>query len=72
MAKKKAKLKKWKVFGVVTGTKYLGEFEAATAEEAEQMAINDNGHVSLCHQCADECEDPEIHTCDVTEVEEQE
>lgn len=66
-----AKKKRWRVYGIVTGSKYLGEFEAETAEEAEQMAVNENGYVSLCHQCADECEDPEIHNCEVVEVEEE-
>lgn len=44
---------KYRVYGVVTGTKYLGVFEADTQEEAEQMALESNeNHVSICHQCA--------------------
>jgi hypothetical protein len=59
---------KFSVWGVVTGTKYLGEFEAATKEEAEQMAL-DGTHVSICHQCSRECEDPEVHQVHCEEVE---
>lgn len=61
---------KYRVHGKVVGGKYLGEFEAATPEEAEEMAIEENGGVSLCHQCADECEDPEVVECSVELVEE--
>lgn len=56
-----SEVKRWSVVGVVKGSKYLGEFEAATAEEAVQMALeSDAAWVSLCHQCSGECEDPEI------------
>jgi len=62
---------KYRVYGVVTGGKYLGEFEANTPEEAKQLALDsDEAHVSLCHQCCDQCEDPEIsdaHTDLVTD-----
>ena len=68
MAKKAAQKKRWRVYGIVTGSKYLGEFEAETAEQAEQMAMDESGFVSLCHQCAEECEDPEIHACESFEV----
>lgn len=62
--------KKWSVTGVVVGSKYLGVFEAETKEEAEQMALeSEKAYCSLCHQCTDECEDPEIDRC-VAELEE--
>jgi hypothetical protein len=49
---------KYKVYGTVTGTKYLGTFEAESAEVAETMALNsDVAYVNLCHQCFGECED---------------
>lgn len=50
---------KFNVWGKVVGTKFIGEYEAPTAAEAEQMAWKD-AHSSMCHQCAAECEDPEI------------
>ncbi len=50
----------WDVHARVSGTKYLGRFRAKTAEEAIELAIQANGRVSLCHQCAAECEDGEV------------
>jgi len=45
----------------VVGSKYLGEFEAETEEEAIEKGLESNAaHVSLCHQCSGECEDPTI------------
>jgi hypothetical protein len=55
-------LKKYAVYGVVTGSKYIGEVYASSSEEAKEKAFeHDNCHSSLCHQCSCECEDPEIH-----------
>lgn len=51
---------KFSVWAKVVGTKYLGQFEADTKAAAEEMAMeSDSASVSLCHQCNDECEDPE-------------
>lgn len=50
---------KFKAYGQVVGSKYLGEVEADTEEEAKRKAWS-LAHVSLCHQCSDECEDPEV------------
>lgn len=50
---------KYSVWGKVVGTKYIGEYEAENATQAEAMAWKD-AHSSLCRQCSDECEDPEI------------
>ncbi len=61
---------KYHVYGHVVGTKYLGEFEAETPEEAKEMAIEaEEAHVSFCHQCSRECSDPEIHEATVEEAE---
>jgi hypothetical protein len=52
---------RWNVYGAVTGSKYLGQFEADTEEEAIAKAEDsDQTYVSLCHQCSDQCGDPEI------------
>lgn len=52
---------KYRVHAAIGGSKYLGEFEAATPEDASRMAIeSDSGRVSLCHQCSDQCEDPDV------------
>ena len=62
---------KYKVYGTVTGTKYLGTFEAESAEVAETMAWeSDECCVSLCHQCFGECEDPEVTEVSAEEIEE--
>lgn len=62
---------KFRVSATVVGSKYIGEFEAETAEEAEVMAWQSgNAHVSMCHECTDECEDPEcseMHVAAVTD-----
>lgn len=52
---------KYHCYGVVVGSKYLGEVEADSEEEAEERALElESASVSLCHQCASECEDPQI------------
>lgn len=52
---------KYNLIGTVTGSKYLGTVEAESAEEAIEKAYKlDTCSISLCHQCTDECEDPEI------------
>lgn len=54
---------KFRVYATVTGGKYIGEFEAENKEAAIDAATqSDAACVSLCHQCASECEDAEIHT----------
>jgi hypothetical protein len=50
----------FRVYGVVSGSKYLGVFEAETKEEAIKLATPE-ASVCLCHQCSEECEDAEIH-----------
>lgn len=60
---------KYKVFGKIVGSRYLGEFEASSKEEAEEMALND-ATCSLCHQCSREIEDPEVVSAEAEEVQE--
>lgn len=61
-------MKKWKVYGVVTGSKYMGEFEAESASEAEAKAFDSEAAgVSLCWACAGECEDAAIEKVIVEE-----
>lgn len=60
---------KFRVHGRVVGTKYIGEYEAATAADAEALAWRD-AHSSMCHQCSSECEDAEIDELVVEQVEE--
>jgi len=53
-------MSKWDVYGEVRGNKYLGQYEADTKEQAEEMALKKNGDVAFCHQCSGECEDAEV------------
>lgn len=63
MAKKQ--LKKWSINAAVHGSKHLGVVEAATMEEAIAKGWElDTAYSSMCHQCGNECQDPEI--ADVT------
>lgn len=62
---------KFRVYGTVIASKYIGEFEAATKEEAEQMAWeSEEACVSVCHQCARDVDSPEIDHLVIEEVEE--
>lgn len=56
---------KWNVYGYVQGSKYLGEIEADTKEEAEKKAGEIDTWISLCHQCASEIDDPQITEIEV-------
>jgi len=58
---------KYRVYGTVMGGKFLGEYEADTKEEAEEMAW-ENADVSLCHQCSCECDDPQVTEITTEEV----
>jgi hypothetical protein len=60
---------KYRVYGVVTGSKYLGEFIADTPEDAVAEAMG-AGHVSLCHHCDSECEDAAIESAIAEPVDE--
>ncbi|MAK54693.1 MAG: hypothetical protein CML17_02380 [Pusillimonas sp.] len=61
----------FRVYGVATASKFIGEYEASTKEEAIEMAENDDGadfYGSLCHQCASEFEVGDIYECQADEV----
>ena len=51
---------KYSVNASVVGSKHLGVYEAENKEDAIRQAMDENGYVSLCHQCSSECEDAEI------------
>lgn len=51
---------KFDVFASVVGTKFIGTFDAETAEGAIALAEeSDETSVIFCHQCARQCEDPQ-------------
>jgi hypothetical protein len=59
---------KFKIYGIVTGSKYIGEVEAESKEEAIEKAWElEELYVSVCHQCVKEIEDPEIRDIQVEE-----
>lgn len=52
---------KYAAYAKVSGTKFLGYFEAGSEEEAVKKAGQVNGvHISLCDECQHQCEDPEV------------
>ena len=60
-AKRKGKVdvkKKFSVYAIYSCCKFVGDFEAETADAAEELADATGeyeSHCSVCHQCADEC-----------------
>jgi len=52
---------KFNCYATISGSKYLGQVEADTSEEAEEKAFKlPSASVHLCHQCAEDIEDPEV------------
>ena len=46
-------MKTYRVYGLWTASKFIGEFEANSEEEAIAMAEDsDESHASLCHYCS--------------------
>lgn len=64
---KPGKVRTWRCYGHVHGSKYLGEVQARSAKEAQEKAFEELAecHVRFCHQCTSECEDPEIDEINV-------
>jgi hypothetical protein len=50
---------KYKAYAVVSGSRYLGEFEANSKEEADEMVrdTHEGEMISLCWQCSKEVDD---------------
>ena len=50
----------YSVYAAVSGSKYIGDFEADNEDLAIAKAMESgNAHIGLCHQCAKQCEDAE-------------
>lgn len=61
-------MKTYRVYAVVTGSKYLGTVEAKDEDDAKEKAFDlDSCHVSLCHQCDNECEEAMVSEVSVEE-----
>jgi hypothetical protein len=50
---------KYKVGGAVRASTYIGEVEADSPAQAFEEAYK-KAHVSVCHQCAADIQDPEV------------
>ena len=61
---------RYHVTGTVIGSKYLGVFEAETADAAIHQAI-EGASSNLCHQCSGECEDGQIEDGEATLIKEE-
>lgn len=63
---------KYHVWAKVVGSKYLGEVEADSEEEAiEKGRELDECGIFLCYQCSSECEDAEMEEITVDELNEE-
>jgi len=63
---------KYRAYGVLDATKYLGEFEADNKEKAEEMAEeSDSQHVFLCHHCSSQFDLGDMIKIILEEVEEE-
>ena len=52
---------KYRIYGTVTGSKYIGEVEADSKEEAEEKAWEKlDTSICLCWECSREIKDPEV------------
>jgi hypothetical protein len=61
---------KYRIYAVYTASKFLGDVEAATKEDAEAQGWEMDYYVGLCHQCANEVdlnEDPHTMQVEATE-----
>lgn len=59
---------KWRVYATIVGSKYVGDVEAATKEEAIELGERMADTPSLCHQCSAEIENAEVDEISVDEV----
>ncbi len=65
-------MKKYRVYGIVSATVDLGEYEAESKEAAQKMAENNDNvdwNPSICHQCANELEVGDVYEVMVEECE---
>lgn len=63
-------MSKYKVYGHLSASILIGEYEAESKEAAEKMAENDDHadwYPSLCHQCASEVDLGDIYKVEVDE-----
>ena len=64
-------MKKYRVYGIMTASVFLGEVEAECQEQAIERAESNgdlNWNPQLCHQCSDEVELGEVYEIQVEEI----
>ncbi len=62
-------MKKYKVYAMAIASKFIGEFEAESKEEAEEKAWEEgNLVITLCHYCSREVELSDIYDYQVDEA----
>lgn len=65
-------MSKYRVYGNVSATVYLGEYEADSEEEAEEKAeanVEANWSPTLCNQCAGELEVSDVYKVTIEKAE---
>jgi len=66
-----AEMKKYRVYGIMTASVFLGAYEAEDSEAAIKLAEEDdnaNWMPTICHQCSHEVELNEIYETDAVEA----
>lgn len=61
---------KYRVYGIITGDKFLGEYEAETEDQAKQQAEGE-AFINLCHHCSKEIDGAEIQELQIELVEDK-
>ena len=64
-------MKKYIVYGLISASKKIGEYEAKSEEEAIEMAEKDknaNWDYSICHQCSSEIEIGDMYEVHAEEI----
>lgn len=51
---------RYSITGTVQGGIWLKTIEAPNARAALETLTSDEATVSFCHQCGDQCEDPQV------------
>lgn len=61
---------KYRVYAIMSASKFIGEIEAKDEEEAEELAWeHDNAdNPRLCHRCAKELDIGDMHKLDIEEI----
>lgn len=60
---------KYSISAKVVGSKYLGEVEADSEEDAIQKGYSlGTTYISICHECSSQCEDAEVDEITATPI----